>query len=149
MAVVWNRDPANSPVSISDGRKGNALLPYKTNIKTFDSKLPFMAFSYLVDPEFMAVLLEGQQNGTLTVLGDVVSWTRGAEVGKRDKSIVEWPMNGTYPVIFGETVEAYVARNARYIKPDKDAVSKFKKHSLYTTKPNYYCAELPRFPLLP
>ena len=147
VAVVWKRNPTNSPVSISDGRNGNALLPYKQISKPLIRNLPFMAFSYLVDPEFMAVLLKGRQNGNLTVLGDVVSWTRGAEVGKRDKSIVESPMNDTYPVIFGETAEAYVARNAGYIKPDRDAVSKFKKHSLYTTTPKLILRRVASLPI--
>lgn len=145
VAVVWLRKPTQTHISLSDGRDGVALLPWKRLPKVLIRALPFTAFSYLVDEEFLSIVFDKQRTGELIKLGKVVSWTRGVEVGKRDSSIVDLPATGTYPVIFGETVEAYSARHAAHIKPGAD-ISKFKEHSLYAKVPKVL---LRRVALLP
>ncbi len=146
VAVIWRRHPTSQPLTISDGRSGNTLVEWKQISKSLIRDLPFKVFSYIADPRLITALSKGQSNGTLVTLGAVVSWTRGAEIGKKDKSIVNNPSYDTYPVIFGETLNAYSARSAAHIRPNKAEPSKFKEYSLYGSIPKLL---LRRVALLP
>ena len=135
VAVVWRRQPTNESLLISDGRNGGALVNWKQMSKSLIRDLPFMAFSYVADSAFVGTLFEGRSKGTLVQLKEMVSWTRGAELGKKDRSILSVPSQGTYPVIFGETMDAYSVKSTAHIRPNMNELSKYKEHSLYASNP--------------
>ena len=147
VAVVWRRHPNSEPLLISDGRNGDSLVNWKQMPKSLIRDLPFMAFSYVADSNFVGALSEGKTKGTLVQLKDIVSWTRGAELGKKDPSVLPVPSHDTYPVIFGETMHEYSVKSAAHIRPNINELSKYKQLSLYASNPKLLLRRVAMHPI--
>jgi predicted RNA methylase len=95
-----------SNVAVIDGRDGQVKSVRKIPASLI-LRLPFRIFSHLADPAIIGPVLDKYERGELVPLGDLVTFTRGIETGKKDARVVHSGKNGN--LLAGESLDSFRA----------------------------------------
>ena len=135
LLVVRKGRPGKTAV-ILEGRNGNTVEKRAEIAIRLLNRLPFKVLSHLADSEFIESVLNGLDRGVLVRLGDLVTFTRGIECGKRDPRIVDpnsAPETASRALLTGETVEAFsaIAQHRFLLSSDTEKDKVLKDSSLW------------------
>ncbi len=110
LLVVRKDRPGKGNITILNGKKDQVVRETGMISPNLIKRLPFRIFSHLADDEFLKAVYEGLESGALVRLGDLVTFTRGIECGKKDSRVsIKGESGGkrAVPLIVGKDVTEY------------------------------------------
>ncbi len=111
-------------VSVLEARSGRKTKTVRKLPIELIRKLPRKVFSHRAEPRFLRPILDLKEKGALIPLGELVSFTRGIECGKRDTRVLsglEETVKGALPLLVGKNVTPFRTRvEHQFSKPARN-----------------------------